>query len=189
MNRPAGATIWFIQAAGRVWGPYPDTRMASFVEEGRVAAETLVGARPEGPFAPAAHQVRLRGLFGGGEPAEEAAPTPAPAPVPAPAQAIPQAPARGEAASAQPLLVFATLRGERTDGFEGLLGAHGPFARVQPGLWLVRTPMGPASLRNVLTRRMEAGDSVMVVAAAADQAAWFNLDGETDRALRQLWMG
>ena len=181
MNRPTGTTVWFIQAAGRVWGPYPDTRIASFVEEGRVAAETLVGARPEGPFAPAAHQVRLRGLFGVAEPAEAAAPVSV--------AADPPSPAGAQAGPAQPLLIFATLRGERADRLEGLIGAHGPYVRVQPGLWLVRAPLTPASLRNVLTRRMEAGDSVMVVGASANQAAWFNLDGEADRTLRQLWLG
>lgn len=181
MNRPAGTTVWFIQAAGRVWGPYPNTRIASFVEEGRVAAETLVGVRPEGPFAPAAHQVRLRGLFGGAEPADEAAPVPV--------AAEPPSSAGAPGGSAQALLVFATLRGERADRLEALIGAHGPYVRVQPGLWLVRAPLSPASLRNVLTRRMEAADSVMVVGASADQAAWFNLDGEADRTLRQLWLG
>jgi hypothetical protein len=180
MNRPieSGATVWFIQAAGRVWGPYPESRMTSFVEEGRVAAETLVGVRSEGPFAPAAHQVRLRALFGAVD-GPEMAPAAEPAPVAA----------RAEAGAVQPLLVFTTLQGARADSFEALIGAHGPFVRVQQGLWLVRARMGPASLRNVLTRRMEAGDSVMVVAAASDQAAWFNLEGQTDRTLRQLWMG
>ena len=185
MNRPveSGASVWFIQAAGRVWGPYPETRMTSFVDEGRVAADTLVGVRPEGPFAPAAHQMRLRGLFGGHDFAEMESASELAAPIPAHPQA------KVEAGAARPMLVVTTLKGARADSFEALVGAHGPYVRVQAGLWLVRTPMSPASLRNVLTRRMEAGDSVMVVAAAADQAAWFNLDGETDRTLRTLWMG
>jgi hypothetical protein len=186
VNRPveSGASIWFIQAAGRVWGPYPETRMTSFVDEGRVAPDTLVGARPEGPFAPAAHQMRLRSLFGAAD-TTESAPTPAP-----PATAQVQAPVQGqaEAGVARALLVSTTLVGPRADSFEALLGAHGPFVRIQPGLWLVRAPMSPASLRNVLTRRLEAGDSVMVIAAALDQAAWFNLEGEIDRTLRSLWM-
>jgi hypothetical protein len=184
MNRPVETgALWFIQAAGRVWGPYPEARMTSLVEEGRVAGETLVGSRPEGPFAPAAHQARLRALFGGAEPAPE------PQPQPQPRAAAPSPAAQVEAGAAQALLVFTTLTGPRADSFEGLLGAHGPYVRVQAGLWLVRTRMGPASLRNVLTRRLEAGDTLMVVAAGADQAAWFNIDGETDRTLRQLWMG
>ena len=185
MNRPVEdrVTIWFIQAADRVWGPYPSTRMASFVQEGRVAADTLVAARAEGPFAPAAHQLRLRGLFGPVEAAERTSEQ-----EPGPERQA-QAHVQSKTGVPLPLLVFTTLRGARADGFEGLLGAHGPYVRVQPGLWLVMARMTPASLRNVLTRRMEAGDSVMVVTAPPTQAAWFNLDGETDRALRQLWMG
>ena len=55
---------WFVQAAGKVWGPYPEARIQAFVAEGRVAAETLLGVAPEGPFHPAARHGRLSSLFG-----------------------------------------------------------------------------------------------------------------------------
>jgi len=198
MSRPVegggagGAGAWFIQSAGQVWGPYPEARMSSFVEEGRVAADTLVGSRPDGPFAPAAHQPRLRVLFGEAEP--ELRPSAQAPPAPRPSEPIqPEAGGRPAPAAAagveQPLLIWTTLTGARADRFETLLGAYGPFARVHSGLWLVRARMGPAALRNALTRRIEAADTLMVIAAEAGQAAWFNLDGETDRTLRQLWAG
>ena len=199
----AGAPLWFIEAAGRVWGPYPEARLANFVAEGRVARETLVGPRPEGPFGPAVRQARLRGLFGetgpsGSDlddtPAEPAQPTrlqprsqPAREAAPEPRVGRP-AQTAAQPDPGRPLLVWTSLAGGRADRFEDVLDGVGPFARVQPGLWLVRSPLGPAALRNALTRRMQAGDSLMVVHASLDQAAWFNLDGETDRSLRQLWM-
>jgi hypothetical protein len=207
VSRPAqaGSPIWFIEAAGRVWGPYPEARLASFVAEGRVARETLVGTRPEGPFAPAVQQARLRGLFGETGPdreveAEVAALAPRPAARPQP-RAEPVRAAAPEpreervaepgpgAEAARPLLVWTSLASVKGDRFEAALGGFGPFVRVQPGLWLVRARMGPAALRNALTRRMQAGDSLIVIHAPLDQTAWFNLDGETDRTLRQLWMG
>jgi hypothetical protein len=166
---------WYVQAAGKVWGPYAYARVETFVAEGRVAAETLMAPDQAGPFRPAARQARLHRLFGDVELA--------------PGEALQPAAARpaAETGPVRPLLVWAALKGQKPDRFEQLLAAHGPFVRVGPGLWLVRAPLAPASLRNVMTRRLEAGDSIMVMEAPLDRAAWFNLDGETDRTLRQLW--
>ena len=181
MGEPAGAgaRAWYVQAAGRVWGPYPEARLESFVAEGRIAAGTLIAPTADGPFHPAARQARLHRLFGddepeGGEPAEEPR---AQRPVEAAATAGP----------VRPLLVWAQVQGRRAERFEQRLAIHGPFVRIGEALWLVRAREGAAALRNALTRRLEAVDGLMVVEAPLDRAAWFNLDGETDRTLRQLW--
>ncbi|MHB8284088.1 MAG: hypothetical protein ACYDD1_05380 [Caulobacteraceae bacterium] len=54
---------WYIQAAGRVWGPYPYSRMAEFVGEGRLSPGSLVGAHPGGPFGAAEFRRELLDLF------------------------------------------------------------------------------------------------------------------------------
>jgi len=64
---------WYIQAAGRVWGPYPHTRMAEFVSEGRLSPSSLVGAQPGGPFGAAERRRELLDLFAPAMP-EAAAP-------------------------------------------------------------------------------------------------------------------
>jgi hypothetical protein len=160
--------------------------MAAFADEGRVAPATLVGARPEGPFAPAQSQAALRGLFG-----ETVVEPPAVEPVqslPAadPVQpARPPGPARGRR---RPLLVWAALATADLGDVETLLGVHGPFVPIhQPGFWLVLTHEGPQALRNDLTRRLKGGDRLMVVEASLGSVAWFNLGAETDRLLRRLW--
>lgn len=171
MTQPAPATdAWYIQAAGKVWGPYAGARMAGFVAEGRVAPDTLVARAPGGPFAPARHQARLLSLFGlepAGEPAAAARPAAGPE-------------------AARVLMVWAAAS-ERADQLETLLGAHGPYVAIHPGLWLVKARMGAAGLRNELTRRLQPGDRLMVVEAGLEQAAWFNLGGDVDRLLRRLW--
>ena len=54
-------------------------------------------------------------------------------------------------------------------------------------LWLVRARTGASALRNALTRRIGSDDALMVVEAPLEQAAWFNLAGDADRTMRQLW--
>ncbi|HTI66240.1 MAG TPA: hypothetical protein VL460_01700 [Caulobacteraceae bacterium] len=170
-----GSGTWYVQAGGKVWGPYPEARIGAFVAEGRVAPETLMAPQAEGPFRPAARQARLHRLFGDVELAGPDGP------------ARPQAPEAASTLPVRPLLVWAALKSQRPDRFEALLGAYGPYVRVGPGLWLVRARVGPAGLRNAMTRRLDGGDALMVLDAPLDQAAWFNLDGAVDRTLRQLW--
>lgn len=176
---PAGA--WYVQAAGRVWGPYSQARLEAFVDEGRVAAETLVGPSAEGPFLPAVRQARLHRLFGDAEPEADG-------PLAAALPSARQSPRTPEpAGQPRPLLVWTALAG-RAERLEEALAAHGPFVRIGPDLWLVRARLGPAPLRNALSRRLGPADRLMVVEAPLAQAAWFNIEGETDRTLRQLWL-
>jgi hypothetical protein len=168
--------LWFVQAGGSVWGPYPEARIEAFVAEGRVAAETMLAASPEGPFHPAAHQARLHRLFG-----DRATPEPLPPSQPEEARPV-QGPARA-------LMVWVGLKSQKPERFEQVVATHGPFVRVGSDLWLVRTRIGAAALRNALSRRLDASDTLMVIEAPIDQAAWFNLDGEADRTMRALWAG
>jgi hypothetical protein len=169
VGRKAVAGGYYVIAGGRVWGPYLRDRIDGFVAEGRVSATTPVGEHPEGPFQPAGRHPALGGLFQAGGPAATAS----------------------EAATAagreRALVVWATLPQHRTEGFEQLLGAYGAWAALAPGLWVVRARQGPSALRNALTRRLTRDDALLVVEAPLDQAAWFNLGGGDEPALRRLW--
>ena len=173
--------VWFVQAAGKVWGPYPQARIEDFVSEGRVAAETLMAEAAEGPFLPAARQARLHRLFGDVEPDLVG---------PAGQEERQDRLALLEGAgAARAVVVWAALKSQSPERFEQALAVHGPFVAVGSGLWLVRARMGPAALRNALTRRLDSSDRLMVLEAPLAQAAWFNIEGEADRTLRQLWGG
>jgi hypothetical protein len=201
---------WYVEAAGKIWGPYADDRLVAFADEGRIGVSTLVAVSPEGPFRPAAQLPELADLFPGVEP-----PRPAPEPIPlrleptqpfgqrtaatepAPlpaaasqltASAQPGEPTRPAAPpGARPLLVWASLGSAGVEAFEQLLAIHGPHVSLGPGLWLVRARITAAGLRNALTRRLKASEAVLVTEAALADTAWFNLDGAADRAARILW--
>ncbi len=204
--------MWYVSAAGGVWGPYEEARVAAFVSEGRVSADTLVSPWAQGPFAPAADSAEFTPLFKAlaTRPASphpltrRVAPTaalmpdrPAPARVAAQAIAIasvatlrdPEPVAVRSDAALRPLLVWAQLSAQTSAAFQAALTSVGPGVAIRPGLWLVQARTGAAALRNRLSRHLGATDALLVVEATADQAAWFNLDPERDRELRRLWNG
>ena len=195
---PRPAPGWWIRAANRAYGPFPSERLPGFVREGRLTPETSVARDEAGPWLPAGHNPSLDELFASpGRPAARPAPpqaTAPPAPLAAAAPvAAPRAPASAEsrpvASAPRAFVVFAELLDGREDAFARALAQAGPVARARPGLWLLRAGADAAHLRNTLSQALGEGESLMVVEAAAPAAAWFNLGGEADRALRTLWTG
>jgi len=196
----AATPSWFVQTAGEVWGPYSPVRIARFVAEGRVTAQSLVSAEIEGPFHPAARWRGLAPLFhkpklyqhqpapiAAPQPTQTAEPKPEAEPKPAPRPDPPQpAPA---AAPTRPLLVWADLVSVRVDQFEALVARYGAAVAIRPTLWLVQARCDAAALRNALSRRLTGADALMIVHAPLDQTAWFNLDSAAERTLRQVWGG
>ena len=190
--------MWYVKAAGGVWGPYPEARIASFVTEGRVSAATAVSPWASGPFQPAASTPEFKPLF-----EEPARPAPSP-----PAQLVRSAPGGGasaalavsperevepapavlaDARSVRPVLVWAQLSAASAPNFLAILGAAGAGVTIRPGLWLVQARTNAATLRNLLSRRLGEADALLVVEAPLDQVAWFNLEPARDRELRRLW--
>lgn len=196
---PRPAPGWWIRAAGRAYGPFPSERLPGFVREGRLTPETSVARDEAGPWLPAGHNPSLDELFAPpGRPAARPAPrqaTAPPAPLAATAPvsppAAPRAPApaapRPAASAPRAFLVFAELLGGREATFAQTLAQAGASARARPGMWLLRASADAAHLRNTLSQALGEGESLMVVEAAVSDAAWFNLGGEADRALRTLW--
>ncbi len=206
--------MWYVKAAGGVWGPYPEARVAGFVAEGRVSPATLLSPWAGGPFAPAQASVEFEPLFRSqveartgtddrpaGRPSarQAAAPQPIPAPVadrlatpPSPVAesvralvADPSAVAAGSG-PVRPLLVWID-HAQTSLELTAVLDAFGPNIAIRPGLWLVRARTPAATLRNLLSRKLGEHDALLVVEATLDQAAWFNLDPARDRELRRLW--
>lgn len=168
--------VWYVQAADKVWGPYAHKRLKGFVGEGRLTAQSLVASQSSGPFGPAGRRRELQALF-------------PPEPALGPLGAETSRPQAGAAGAVHPLLVWAALASLAPTRFEALLAAYGPFLAIRPGLWLVRAGIGASPLRNALSRRLRSEDALLVVEAPLAGAAWFNLDGATERSLRQMWGG
>jgi hypothetical protein len=172
--------------------------MAAFVAEGRVDAATPISPWSAGPFAPAAQMLDLQALQrqaprpSAPRPQAASAAQARPAPTrpaevrPVPAQAVRPVPAAGPT---RPLLVWATLAPAAAGRFQAALASFGPCAVLRPGLWLVRAGVDAAALRNALSRGLRGNESLLVVEAPLEQAAWFNLGQSAERDLRQFWGG
>ena len=188
--------MWYVKAAGGVWGPYPEARIAGFVAEGRVSATTPVSPWAAGPFQPAAANTEFKPLF-------EAPPSPAARlnpsargvaasagvalAVPAEREVEPAPAVLADPGPARPVLVWAQLSAASAPNFLAILGAAGPGVTIRPGLWLVQARTNAATLRNLLSRRLGEADALLVVEAPLEQVAWFNLEPARDRELRRLW--
>ena len=164
----AGGEGWWLRAGGRLYGPYALEHLADYLKQGRLAGSSLLGTHPDGPFAPAATWPALALLFQA-------------------ADVVPEASAPAAPAAARPLLVLAALRDTAPETVETVLLTFGACVRVKGTLWLSRARLPAAGLRNALSRRLTADEFLLVAEADLAAAAWFNLDGEADRALRRLW--
>ena len=160
------AAPWWIAAQGRTWGPYAAERLPAFREEGRLGPESRVARDPAGPFARAGDTPELAALF------TAAAAGSAEAEVPA---------------AHRPLLVVCDAPEAALPALEAALGGCGEVVRIRPGLWLVRAREAAAPVRNALSRQLRGGAMLLVVEAPLSAAAWYALEGDTDRALRRLW--
>ena len=179
--------MWYVKAAGGVWGPYPEARLHTFVAEGRVTADTPVSPWAEGPFAAASGSAEFAERISAAKRPQARPSEPAPArslvvqPQP---QALRPAPDTGPT---QAVLIWARVAEASAPKFLAELAALGHGITLQPGLWLVQARGGASTLRNRLSRSLGPTDTLLVVQAPLERAAWFNLDPTRDRQVRRLW--
>ena len=192
--------MWYVKAAGGVWGPYPEARIADFAAEGRVSATTPVSPWAAGPFQAAAANAEFRPLF---EPAPRRTPSPptrlassahgsaaalgVALTLPPEREIEPEPAVLADAGPVRPVLVWAQLSAASAPNFLAILGAAGPGVTIRPGLWLLQARTNAATLRNLLSRRLGDADALLVIEAPLEQVAWFNLEPARDRELRRLW--
>ena len=183
--------MWYVKAAGGVWGPYPEARLHAFAAEGRINGQTPVSPWADGPFAAASANAEFAGIVStaAGQPRARAAqPMQTDQPLAAAAPAHPSAaPQPAESGPLRSVLVWARVTATSAPAFQVALEACGQGVPLQPGLWLVQARAGASGLRNRLSRTLGPADALLVVEAPLEQAAWFNLDPVRDREVRRLW--
>jgi hypothetical protein len=186
------AESWTISVGGRVYGPYSLEQMQGFHAENRLADHSLVARAGEEQFHPASEDSELALLFQAA--AAPAVETAAPDTTPA-APAEPTQPhrfgARAEAENASGLpshfVIVADMKSRSITGLEEEIFALGQAHRFGPQAWVLSSDATINAIRNALVQKLGKIDTLFIVDAAHDKAAWFNFGPETDTRIRKMW--
>ncbi|MEE2567078.1 DUF4339 domain-containing protein [Hyphobacterium marinum] len=168
MSRDGGTTkTWFVKVDGRVYGPYTQAQMRGFIQEGRVAAHSLVSIERDGGWKPALEVEILRGWLDQARGA-----------------ANDRSGGEGQASN---FIIVADIRSETGSAFQSALSHFGDETKIVDGVWLLRTASSAARLRNELSHLLDRDDSLFIVDASRNKTAWFNLGDTIDQRIREVW--
>jgi hypothetical protein len=179
------AESWTISVGGRVYGPYSLEQMQGFHAENRLADHSLVARAGEEQFHPATDDPELALLFQ----------APAAAAEPASAPAEPAQPhrfggrAESEAGNGIPshFVIVADMKSRSITGLEEEIFTLGPAHRFGSQAWVLSSEASINTIRNALVQKLGKIDTLFIVDAAHDKAAWFNFGPETDTRIRKMW--
>jgi hypothetical protein len=209
---PSSGPVWFVQAAGQVWGPYGRARLEGFLAEGRLTAQSLLARESTGPFLTAGAVPEFARLFDKAPPlspenyihqsppnyrpdaepprsrsaGSQGEPPPLKPRPPEPRQLANPVTSVAKGTN-RPLVIWADCVSIPQEAFQNLLQLYGEIAPIRPGVWLVQARLDPPSLRNALSRHLTGVDALLILQTPLEAAAWFNLDSRTERPLRALW--
>jgi hypothetical protein len=176
------AESWTISVGGRVYGPYNLEQMQSFHAENRLADHSLVARAGEEQFHPAGEDPVLAPLFQSAPSADIEATEPTRTPR---FGARPEA----EAPDGQPthFVVVADMKSRSITGLEEEIFSLGQAHRFGPQVWVLSSEASINTIRNALVQKLGKLDTLFIVDAVRDKAAWFNFGPETDTRIRKIW--
>jgi hypothetical protein len=183
---------WTISVGERVYGPYSLEQMRAFQAEGRLADHSLVARSGETQFHPAHEDAGLAPLFAAPREADGGA------------DAVPDGPAADEPgyhggphrfgrsepeASTGPTryVIIADMKSRSITGLEEEIFNMGPAYRFMPQAWVLSSEASLNTIRNRLVQKLGKIDTLFIVDAARDKAAWFNFGPENDARVRRMW--
>jgi hypothetical protein len=157
--------------------------MQGFHAENRLADHSLIARAGEEQFHPAIEDPELAPLFNKGVEPEQAAPAAEPAPAP-------HRFGRSEPEmDAQPshFVIVADLKSGSISGLEEEIFTLGQAHRFMPQAWVLSSDASINTIRNALVQKLGKIDTLFIVDAAHDKAAWFNFGPESDTRIRKMW--
>ena len=169
---------WTISVGGRVYGPYSLEQMQAFHAEGRLADHSLVARAGEEQFHPAVEDSELAPLFQG-----QAAPsTEAAAP-----HRFGRSDPETQTGQNSHYVIISDMKSRSITGLEEEIFSLGAAHRFMPQAWVLTSEASINTIRNALVQKLGKIDSLFIVDAAHDKAAWFNFGPENDARVRRMW--
>jgi hypothetical protein len=172
---------WTISIGDRIYGPYTFEQMRAFHAEKRLAAHSLVARAGEEQFRLASEDPEFAVLF---QPSE------APASAPPEAEAAPRFGGRPQLENADGpshFVIVADMKSRSIAGLEDEIVLLGKAHRFGPQAWVLSSEASLNTVRIALVQKLGKLDTLFIVDAARDRAAWFNFGPETDTRIRRIW--
>ena len=184
---------WTINVAGQAYGPYSEQQLQTFVGEGRLAAHSLVALNGSSEFRAAGTYPMLARYF---------APANAPAPS-ATGKFVTASGVESEDDTISPTfgrsndeprsgergryVVIADMKSRSISGLEEEIMNMGPAYPLMPQAWLLISDQPINQIRNALVQKLGKMDTLFLVDATHNKAAWFNFGPEADTRIRRVW--
>jgi hypothetical protein len=180
------AETWTMNVGGRVYGPYSIEQMQAFHAENRLADHSLVARAGEAQFHPAGEDPALAPLFRATQPQEiENDPDHEPA-LPHRFGARPEA-ETDHGSSPTHFVIVADMKSGSIAGLDDEISKLGQAQRFSSQAWILASEASINIVRNALMQKLGKLDTLFIVDAARDKAAWFNFGPETDTRIRKIW--
>jgi len=175
---------WTMSVGGRVYGPYSLEQMQSFHAEKRLASHSLIARQGQEQFYPAGEDPQLAALF----------------------QAVAEVadqPRSDQPKSDQPksfgmrfdsdsstlghFVIVADMKARSITALEEEIFALGMAQRFGEQAWVLSSEASINVIRNALVQKLGKTDTLFIIDAAHDKAAWFNFGPEADTRIRMIW--
>lgn len=183
---------WTISVGSRIYGPYTAEQMQAFHAEGRLAVHSLVARAGEEQFHPAGEDPDLGPLFPALPRNETQVQAPAlqmqaPEPAPEPAPHKFGGSDTNSTGERNRYVIISDMKSGSITGLEEEIFNLGPAHRFMPQAWILSSEVSLSAIRAGLVQKLGKLDTLFIVDAAHDKAAWFNFGPEADIKVRRMW--
>lgn len=178
---------WIVSVSDRAYGPYTTEQMEGFAAEGRLAASSLIARAGETAFRSAGEEPQFSALFQPSKMAPMEYTDSLNPQEPATAQKFGRSDIDGKSGDRGRFVVITDMKSRSIQGVEEELHKMGSAYSLLPQVWLLMSELSVNSIRNLLTPQLGKLDSLFVLDATHDKAAWFNFGPEADTRIRKLW--
>ena len=166
---------WTLSVGGRVYGPYRLEQMQAFHAEKRLASHSLVAREGQEEFHPAGEDPDLAVLF------QQTAPVSPDQPKSFGMRFDSDGGALGH------FVIVADMKARSITALEEEIFALGVAQRFGQQAWVLSSEASINIIRNALVQKLGKTDTLFIVDAAHDKAAWFNFGPEADTRIRMIW--
>ena len=167
------AESWTLSVGGRVYGPYSLEQMQGLHAEKRLASHSLIAREGEEQFHPAGEDHELAPLFAARTEAKSE-----------PARFGQRQDSEGAPGH---FVIVADVKSCPTEALEEEIFSLGQAHRFGPQAWVLCAAISINAIRMALVQKVGKTDTLFIVDAAHDKAAWFNFGPETDSRIRKIW--